>query len=160
MKQYLSLRGHPFALGVAGLLLVLLAVGGVARVMGADEPENVFRDAGPRVSGTPVPLTAEQCVQAGLMLRASRDSTSAAMQANGTDPRRTGLVDEIERALAWVDRGCPPDPVRGAYPDPSGRGGVLRLLERSTFSEFAVISWEAPGAHPAENRQGQGPMNP
>jgi hypothetical protein len=94
------------------------------------------------------------------MLKASRESVRASMRSAGTDPARTGLDEEIDAALEWVAAGCPPDTVRGFYPDSSGRGGALRLLQKTTFSESSVVSWDGVPGDVPEDRQGEGPMNP
>ncbi|MCA9830468.1 MAG: hypothetical protein R3B97_04865 [Dehalococcoidia bacterium] len=133
----------------------VVAIGATAAILttaipalGGDEPTVRFAEARP--DGAPDPLSPEQCRQAEAALLSTRANLSTAMD-RALDPvaaanAKSSLNQEVDRSLAWVAAGCPPDPIRGFIPNPTGEGGSLRLMEHQNFSSDGVIVWDEPGA--------------
>jgi hypothetical protein len=141
--NFVRVRLRSLLIGVTLLSLAVVAAGAVALLRdggaGAQPGSRQLAFADHRPSGTPVPLTGEQCATAEGMLNATLTDATARLRAAGQEEALTQLQGEITRGLAWVEAGCPPDPVRGFYPAAEGPGGELRLMDQQVFSAQGVV---------------------
>ena len=103
-----------------------------------------FVDIG--ATGSPVPLTAEECQRATSMIRVTGENF-AKFIANqpGGDVARAEFEGEQASSEAWAAAGCPPDPVRGKYPNADGSGAQMRLYAKSSFNGGPSTSWTGTG---------------
>lgn len=136
----------PRSMYVPLIGILAVTIGSLALIprlaAGDDEPRLIFAETRP--DGAPVPLTAEQCVIAGKMIEASSQRLGDEMQSNGDAVARDAMNRQVRKSQDWVSQGCPAHSLLGFYPDASGKGGSLRLLEQQSFSADGVITWQTP----------------
>jgi hypothetical protein len=110
----------------------------------AQSPAPVVRFAETPRAGTPVPLTADQCAQAGHAVEDMETVTLPKIAANLDDAGLKQAQAVVASSKNWVQQGCPPDAIRGFYPAASGKGGELRVFTQQTFSRGGTLTFTQP----------------
>jgi hypothetical protein len=108
---------------------------GEARIAWADE----------HPTRAPESLAPEECVRAAAMLRVSGESFEEFREAQHAPlDVMADFAAEQATSEAWAASGCPPDPVRGKYPEVNG-GYEVRVYTKSSFNAGPSVTWTGTG---------------
>jgi hypothetical protein len=80
------------------------------------------------------------------MLRVSGESFEEFLEAQHAPlDVMADFAAEQATSEAWAASGCPPDPVRGKYPNNDGSGAQIRLYTNSSFNGDPSVTWTGTG---------------
>jgi hypothetical protein len=110
---------------------------------GAGEARVAWADEHP--TRAPESLAPEACVRAAAMLRVWGVCVEEFLVAQHAPlDVMADFAAEQATSEAWAASGCPPDPVRGKYPEVNG-GYEVRVYTKSSFNGGPSVTWTGTG---------------
>lgn len=95
-------------------------------------------------TGAPVTLSTDQCVQAAHTVEDMQTVTLPKIAASLDEAGLKQAQAVAASSQSWVKQGCPPDVIRGFYPNAEGHGGELRVFTLQTLSRGATLTFTQP----------------